>query len=47
MCVRKMGDKKKILKCDVCDSKNVYSLQNLTLICRKCGHRKKKEESKS
>ena len=37
----------KELKCEKCKSTNTYTLQDGTLVCRRCGHRNKKQEKKN
>ena len=38
--------KLKSMKCIKCDSKNIYSLKDKTIVCRKCGHRETKKKVK-
>lgn len=38
---------RKSLKCDYCYSRNVYTLQDKTIVCRKCGYRKITKGKKS
>jgi len=34
-----MVDKKEVVHCPVCLSKQIYTLKDGTRVCRKCGHR--------
>ena len=36
----------KSLMCDYCYSKNIYTLQDKTIVCRKCGYRKIQKRKK-
>ena len=43
--VMEESDKVKLnLRCDKCNSKNIYTIKDGTLICRRCGHRKEKKK---
>jgi transcription initiation factor TFIIIB Brf1 subunit/transcription initiation factor TFIIB len=40
--MEKTKRKKDRLLCSKCNSKNIYSLKDGTIVCRKCGYRRKK-----
>lgn len=42
-----MAEETIILRCENCNSRQVYTLKSGVVVCRKCGFRKEKKESES